>query len=416
MPLGIAMAVLVGVSAFFSASEAALFSLRATDRSIMRGGTASQRRAHALLEDPDRLLSAVLFWNLFVNIAYFSLASRVGLKLQAELTAGTTAAAAFTMGALIVLIFCSEMLPKSVAVLKARQLSAWVSYPLSLAVRCVDPVMPGLRVVNLLSRRLVWPTFEPEPYLQVNDLERAIELSTQDSQLVDQERHVLRNLVALSDMTVDEAMRPRSQLVMLRPPITWSDVLEEDAASEWVFVTELDNDEIVAAIDLSQLVEIPERHFEYLATPVMYAPWCAKVADVLQEMESRGYNAAAVVNELGETIGAVMRSDLLDMIFRAAASRSERLLKREPVMSLGDGLWQATGMSNLRALEQHFNIELPETPSVTLAGAVQECLQRLPQPGDKIAWGPLLLEIMETPRDEPALIQIQLREIPEDTT
>ena len=181
-----------------------------------------------------------------------------------------------------------------------------------------------------------------------------------------------------------------------------------------MFVTETDNDEIVAAIDLTQLVEIPEHHLEYLAVPVMYAPWCAKVADVLQEMESRAYNAAAIVNELGETMGAVLRSDLLDMIFRAAASRSARLLNREPVLQLTDGVWQATGMTNLRVLEQHFGIELPETPSVTLAGAVQECLQRLPQVGDRIEWGRLLLEIMPSPEAELSLIQIQLRAPTED--
>ena len=235
-----AMAVLLGLSAFFSASEAALFSLRATDRSALQTGSAGQRRAYALLQDADRLLSAILFWNLVVNITYFSLTSRIGLKLQADPAISTTTVAVFTVGALIVLIFCSEMLPKSVAVLKARHISSWVSYPLGLAVRVVDPVMPGLRVVNLLSRRLLWPTFAAEPYLQVNDLERAIELSTQDSQLVDQEQHVLRNLVALSELTVDECMRPRSQLVMLRPSVSWADICEADYKAEWVFVTETD--------------------------------------------------------------------------------------------------------------------------------------------------------------------------------
>ena len=71
-----AMALLLVCSAFFSASEAALFYLRRPERRLLAAGNPSQRIAAALLADPDRLLTAVLFWNLLVNLAYFAVASR----------------------------------------------------------------------------------------------------------------------------------------------------------------------------------------------------------------------------------------------------------------------------------------------------------------------------------------------------
>ena len=85
VPLLGAMAILIGFSAFFSASEAALFSLRAADRNALRGSSRrAQRMAAQLLEDPDRLLTAVLFWNLLVNIIYFALVLMIGFKLVAS--------------------------------------------------------------------------------------------------------------------------------------------------------------------------------------------------------------------------------------------------------------------------------------------------------------------------------------------
>ncbi len=271
-PLLATMLGLVVCSAFFSASEAALFSLRASERNRLKSGSKAQRLAVQLLDDPDRLLSAVLFWNLVVNIAYFALASLVGLRLQRRPGGGNTHFAAFTVVSLVLIIFCSEMLPKTLAVLKAATLSTWVSVPLSITLRLVDPLMPALRVVNLLSRRLIWPTFRSEPYLQVNDLDRAIELSTSDSQLIDQERAVLRNLVAVSDLRVDECMRPRSQLLMRRPPVSWSVIQSEYPRHGALFVTEADSDEIVKVLDLNELHDWPEDNLEHYAERVLYAP------------------------------------------------------------------------------------------------------------------------------------------------
>ena len=60
--------------------------------------------------------------------------------------------------------------------------------------------MPTLQLISLLSRRLIWPAFRTEPYLEISDLERAIELSSADTPLIEQERATLRNIVMLSDI------------------------------------------------------------------------------------------------------------------------------------------------------------------------------------------------------------------------
>ena len=115
LPWLIAMGLLIAGSAFFSASEAALFSLRQKDVRMLARGSHAQRLAAQLLEDPDRLLSAVLFWNLVINMAYFAMASIVGMSLEKSPAWGASANYAFAGGALLTIIFCSEMLPKSVA-------------------------------------------------------------------------------------------------------------------------------------------------------------------------------------------------------------------------------------------------------------------------------------------------------------
>ena len=211
------MAVLICCSAFFSGSEAALFYLRRSDRQRLQSGNTAQRLAATLLDDPDRLLTAVLFWNLVVNITYFAIVSIIGIRLERQHRGAE--AGMFGLAALLLVIFCSEMLPKNLAVLQPRLVAAWVSLPLATAVRALDPVMPTIRFANLVSRRLILPRFEPEPYLELGDLERAIHLSTTDPTFMQQELDVLQNIVSLSEVRVDELMRPRRQFLAFRPPV-----------------------------------------------------------------------------------------------------------------------------------------------------------------------------------------------------
>ena len=215
LPWLVTMAVLLVCSAFFSASEAALFFLQPKDRRVLSSGNSAQRMAASLLERPERLLSAVLFWNLVINIAYFSISSICAIKLEQIPALGQSAAIGFAMLSLFAIILLSEMLPKSFAVLKPAMLAQTVSFPLSLAVRLVDPIMPLLQSVNLVSTRLIWPGFEPEAEIDVSDLERAIEHSGADPTLIRQEQAVLQNVVQLSNILVEEWMRPRTQFSSL---------------------------------------------------------------------------------------------------------------------------------------------------------------------------------------------------------
>ncbi len=394
-PWLIAMAVLICCSGFFSCSEAALFYLRRQDRRAFLSGNPAQRAAAALLENPDRLLTAVLFWNLMVNVAYFTLSSIVSLRLESQ--DRSTEAGVFAIVSLLVIILLGEMLPKSLAVLHTRFLAAAVGIPLSAMVRLLDPLAPALQAINLLSRRLIWPSFSPEPYMHLGDLERAIEVSTSDAALLEQEQTVLSNIVSLSDIRADELMRPRTQFLSFRPPVALADLQGKIPPSGYLLVTEREGDDVAAAIPLKYLSDIPERSLEHHAVPVVYVPWCTTAATVMEEMRRRDRKVAAVVNEYGETVGILTFDDLLATIFTDSPSRSARLLRTSPIKQVQPGIWHVTGMTSLRRLARYFDVKLPETYSVTIAGVTQEVLQRLPVRGDEVDWGPFRWTVLSAP-------------------
>lgn len=387
------MLALILLSAFFSGSEAALFSLRAKDRRALARGPVGGRVAVRLLDDPENLLSTVLFWNLLVNITYFAIAAIVGGKLEPH---GPAAVATFTFCSLVTIIFFSEMLPKSIAVLSPRRFSRFVGPPLMIATKVLTPVLPVVRVTNTAARRLLWPGFVPEKDLEVADIERAIELGTGDAALAARERAALRQLVQLASTRVDEWMIPRSHLQLQRGKITMDALSEGLPSFGYVLLAEAEGEEIIAAIPVRTLRPSQIDDLASASEPVIYVPWSATVAETFEALQADNRHVAAIVNEYGDTIGVLSIDVILEGILRLHAGRPPEAGAEVHFEVVSDGTWRVSGMMSVRRLAEHLGVAPPESRNVTIAGLMQEENERLPRVGDRCRWDRFELEVVES--------------------
>lgn len=398
VPLLTIMLGLMVVSAFFSASEAALFYLRERDLRQLARGNARQVMVTRLLQRPDRVLGGILFWNLLVNVATFALSSMITLRLERS-NLGPSAAFSFAVFSLLMVIFFSEMLPKSVAVLKPKWMAAFCVRLLAVALRVVDPILPLLAMTNLMSLRILWPGFTPEPYLEVADLERAIKMSGDDATLEESEQRTLENIVAMSETRVDEWMRPRGSFPLLEPPVSLADLRQRRIDDNYVLITDGTTDEVAKAIWLPGIVGLPDQRLDLVAEPVVFVPWCTTVSHAMEKMANEAVQVAAVVNEYGETIGAATLDDLLDTVF-ALSNSSEAApgaIDEPSIREEGSQQWIVSGVTSLRMLSRELGITLPESRNVTVRGVIQEVLQRLAVKNDRCQWGVLEFEVLEAP-------------------
>jgi CBS domain containing-hemolysin-like protein len=81
-------------------------------------------------------------------------------------------------------------------------------------------------------------------------------------------------------------------------------------------------------------------------------------------------------------------------------------LLRSSIEPLGAGRWSVTGMTSLRRLGRTLDRELPPVKGVTVAGMLQEMLQRLPQTGDEVVWAGLQFRVIGSMDQGPMTIEV----------
>jgi len=423
--LGVMVCLLAG-SGFFSASETALFFLSSDElQEFKRSRRTSELRVVELLTDPDRLLTAVLFWNLLINLSFFACGVVISERLLAE-GAGATAGL-FGLFSLATIIVCGEVIPKSGAVMFRQRFARMVSLPLAVSLRVFDPLAPLFQTVTRSLRRMFWPRLRKERYLETDDLEQAIDNSAGDKHLIQHERLVLHNILDLSEIPIEEVMRPRGTYPAMRPPIHRSDLTDAYAGrdnehagwsstahvgqsveadsqplarhvpADYLAVLAESGDDVESAVPLGRFAVLPEVHLEKAAEKVVHVPWCATVAHVLNRLEAAQCRLASIVNEFGETVGIATYEDIVDTILAPQPSRARRVLQRDPVLNVAPDTWHVDGITSLRYLSRRLKIDFePEDGQVTVAGVFHELLQRIPEVDDECVWEGFRMKVLET--------------------
>ncbi len=391
-PFLLAMLILIVASGLFSGSEAALFSIRDRDRKrLQRDGTAG-RVVCRLLETPDRLLAAILFWNLLINMVYFALVAIVSSDMSRP--------GVFTFAALVTIIFFSEMLPKSFAVITPIRIATIVGMPISIAVAIVSPILPVVGWANDAVARLLWPSFQPEPAIDLTDIERAIDLGTDDALLIRRERAALQSLVAMAETRADEMMRPRSRLLVVTPPLDPSLLHAGSPPGGYMMVADPrdeSGDTWMGTIAVRLLR--PQQFSDLTAAidPVLFVPWSARVSHVYELLQQQEVSVAVVVNEFGEVTGALSIDDILRGVL---ASKGQRDAAEDQIKRIGGDHYRMPGMTSLRALARMLSIEVPEERAATVSGYVQRYNERVPRVGDVASLPPYELVVTDEDDDD----------------
>jgi CBS domain containing-hemolysin-like protein len=222
------------------------------------------------------------------------------------------------------------------------------------------------------------------------------------------EREMIRNVVELSDTTVDEVMTPRTEV----EGFAYTDDLDaikafiKQAGHSRIPVYEEDLDHIVGMLyakDLIPWVGVPGDWFSLrsILRRATLVPERKAVGELLSEMQHEKVHLAIVVDEYGGTAGLVTLEDIVEEIVGEIQDEYEPEDDHEPDITLNYETRTAEGDARVNVADANqrlrdLRIELKESDDYdTLGGWVLSELGRIPAKGETFETATCRVEVVE---------------------
>ena len=335
------------------------------------------RRALRLLARPDILLSAILVGNNFANI----LASSVVTIIFIDYFGGNVLVGSIIL-TIVILIF-SEITPKTIATVypeKFAEKSSWVLKGLIFVFK------PIIALTNFISSRLLKLLNVDPADSAENDNLNSGELRTllkEHGDLIpDQSRTMLRSILDLEDLTVEDIMIPAAEMVGidLNNPNEAESIIKSSFYSRLpVFKGSFDN--MVGVLHLKDSHEFIEciennQSVDPFLSETYFVSQSTKLAHQLREFQNLDKNIGLVVDEYGEIEGLISIEDLFSEI--VGKFNQQNLQKPDALNVRSDGSVIVEGNYKIRDLNKQLEWELPENGSKTINGMIVDFLEFIP--------------------------------------
>ena len=359
-------AILLSLSAFFSAAETAYFSLSAADIERLKSRRdAPTRQVVQLLGQPKKLLISIVVGNTIVNIGAASLAAILTLDLcrSLNLDAQLGILIEVIVVTFVILIF-TEIVPKVAAVKNARRVAINFSFPLTIFFYLFSPIVSVFHIFTQWLTHL-FRINKNKLLLSEEELLSLVDVGEEKGTLQQDEKEMIHSIF----------MVPRIDMISVATDSDLNhllDLIKKHMHSRMPLYDEkVDNIiGIIYAKDLLPFLEQIEKtkvDLRKLARPAYFVPEQKKIDDLLHEFQSQKIHMAIVVDEYGGTAGLVTLEDIIEEI--VGEIQDEHDIEQPLYQKISDTEFIVDGGIDLEEINDELGILLPTEQGVeTLAG------------------------------------------------
>jgi len=404
------IALLIGVSAFFSMAEMSLAaSRRLRLHQLADEGDARAAAVLRVQEQPGNYFSVVQIGQNAVAIlggivgegAFSPLLSDV---LGRWMSAGAAADVGFVLSfALVTSLFIvfSDLFPKRLAMAEPERLAVRLHAPMRLCMSVFKPVVwLYSRFTDAMFGLLGLPS-QRDDRVTPDDILALAEAGAQAGVLARDEQQVIANVFELDTRTVSSAMTSRDR-------IAWFDKQDSDAIVRARITAEPfstypvcdgDIDHVIGYVDAKDLFQrILKNQPIKLDDPsllhkAVVVPDRLTLAEVLAQFRQAHEDFAVIVNEYSLVVGVVTLNDVMSTVMGdlVAPSDEELIVQRE------EGSWLIDGITPMADVQRALGLEqLPQPEDYeTLAGFLMVMLRRVPRRTDRVQWEGYSFEVLD---------------------
>lgn len=393
------IALLLGASAFMSASEVGFFSLTPHHRNEMESSNdEADRGVLKLLEQPEYLLATILISNNFVNVAIVILSAFFIDSLfdfsQIPMLKFVIQTGVITF----LLLLFGEIMPKVYATQNPLKMTRKAYKTFGLLNKILKPFSKILvNSTHVVNKRLAKRRHNN---LSIDELSEALELTTDAN---NEEKEILKGIVNFGNTTVDGVMTSRLDMVTVDLKTPYSEVLNTviELGYSRIPVLQDSQDNIRGILYIKDLLphltKTNSFKWQSLIRPAFFVPETKKIDDLLRDFQKNKIHVAIVVDEFGGTLGMITMEDILEEVVGDISDEYDEdealYTKIDDTTYLFEAKIQLNDFFKVTNIES--DIFKDKTDEVdTLAGLLLELKGDIPSLSEQITFGDYTFEIL----------------------
>ena len=378
-----ALPILIFMSALFSGVETALsyvtpFKVDALLKQGKRGALVLQR----VKKNPHRLIATILLSNNLINIGAASLATIIFTEAFGSAGAGI----ATGVMTFLILIF-GELVPKTLAMQHSERISLVAARPLEALSITLTPVIAMLEFISRSVTRVFGS--KEAPQISSEELSTFVKISRREGVLSREAARVMENVLEFQKATVRDIMTPQTELETVDANQKLKNAIDFVVRSPYSRfpVTGKDEDEIVGILLVDDVLKFAKNkkldtQVRKVVRPARFVPETKRIEDLLSEFEGEKIQIAIVVDEYGDVAGLVTIEDILEEIVGEIFDKSKP--KGKYKKQHGNKPTHVAATASVKEVNRVLGLDLKAKEFSTIAGFVEQKLQRVPRPGEKV--------------------------------
>ena len=395
----ILLVVCVLLTAFFTSSETAFFSLqRVRVEQLVSTRVRGAARVSRLIGRPDRLLSIILLGTNLVMTAASALATALAVSVWGE--KGILIA---TVLLTIVILVLAETTPKTIANRHAERLSLLFARPIEWLSWVFTPIVFLLSWIASGFTKLVGGIPVPRSLVSEEEIRTMISVGHKNGTVEEDEAKLLHRVFEFGDRPVDEVMVPRTEVVWVEKGTRLTNFLKiyaESPLSRFP-VYEENTDNVIGVLAVKDVLMAKARDaineestIDDLIRPAYFTPESKHINELFTEMRDKNYRMAVVVDEYGGTAGIVSIGGLVEEIVGVVGDEFTEVEKEFEVID--EYTFQVDGGMRIEEANEEMELELPESEEYeTVAGFILSLLGRIPKTGERLRYKGMNIIITE---------------------
>lgn len=382
----IVLLMLLVLASFFSAAETALTTVnKLRMRSLADDDVKGSKTVLKLIEEPGKMLSAILIGNNIANISASALATTIAIDLWGSKWVGLA-----TGGLTLLIIVFGEITPKTMSSIYAEKVSLKVAGLINAITIFMTPVSFIInKLCNGVMRLLrVNPNQKASPITE-SELRTILDYSHEEGVIESEERRIITNVVDFGDSLAKDVMVPRIDMAFASVDLTYDELVQAFAKDKYTRlpVYSETRDNVIGIVNLKDVFFYSGDKANFNITDIIREPYFTyefkKTSELLIEMRRNSISLAIVLDEYGATAGLITIEDLLEEIVGEIRDEYD-YDEEDSIKPVNENEYIVDGNTKLDDINEALGLDIESDDYDSIAGHIIYLLDHLPEEGETV--------------------------------